>query len=113
MKKNRTTSLSPAQQKRVILVFFCFIVAALVYLTFLSDHSFLSIINKKSQSAELEKEKIELKKDNAELADEIDRAKNDLEFLEEVARKRNMLKKNEIIIDFSEKKQKEKKDIKK
>jgi len=116
MKKNRTTSLSPAQQKRLVIVFFCFIAAALVYLIFLADQSVLSIMGKKSRLSDLEKEKIELKKNNAELAKDIDRARNDLNYLEAVARERNMLKKNEIVIDFSpppKKKQKKKSDVKK
>lgn len=113
MKKNRTTSLSSAQQKRLIIVLCCFLAVALVYLVFFADQSFLSIMKKKSQFGVLEKEKIELKKNNAELHQEIERAKNDLQYLETVARERNMLKKNEIIIDFSKKKQKEKSDLEK
>lgn len=113
MKKNRTKSLSSAQQKRLISVLCCFLAVALVYLALFADQSFLSIMKKKSQFGVLEKEKIELKKNNAELKQEIERAKNDLQYLETVARERNMLKKNEIIIDFSKKKQKEKSDMKK
>lgn len=109
MKKKRTTSLSSSQQKRLIFIVSWLAAAALVYLVFFANTSLLSIMKKKSQLGVLEREKKELKVNNDELKNEIERAKNDMEYLEKVARERNMLKKNEIIIDFSEGKQKAKK----
>ncbi len=84
-----------------MLVIFCFIIMACIYLFFLADRSLLSILRKKSQVTQLEKEKKELILNNAELEREIKRAENDMEYIESIARKRNLVKKNEIIIDFS------------
>jgi len=109
MKKNRTTSLSSTQQKRLIIVIGCLLTAAFIYIVFLADQSMLSVMKKKSRLNDLQKEKMELEKNNIVLEKEIGKAKNDLEYLETVARDRNMLKKNEFIIDFSEKSKKENK----
>lgn len=86
----------------MLAVIVCFVFLVLAYLVFLADPSLLSIMQKKSQVAQLEKQKKELEVSNKQLAEELKRAENDLSYLESVARERNLVRKNEIIIDFSQ-----------
>jgi len=103
MNKKPPTALLSSQQKLTLIVISCFGALALVYLIFIADQSVLSIMKKKYRLEILEKEKSSLIIDNSGLAVETERAKNDLEYIESIARERNMLKKNELIIDLTPK----------
>lgn len=101
MGRNRTLPLRDAQRKRLLIVLFCMVAAALGYLVFWGDQSLVSILLKKRRLDLVEKEKKELIRDNTQLEESIDRINNDPKFLEKIAREKNMLKENELILDFS------------
>ena len=77
------------------------VAAAFGYLVFFADQSLVSILLKKRQLDLVDKEKKELVRDNAQLEESIDRINNDPKVLEGEARKKGMLKENELIHDFS------------
>ncbi len=101
MARNRTSHLHATQRKRLLIVLFCMVAAALCYLVFFADQSLVSILLKKRRLDLVEKEKKELIRDNSQLEESIDRINNDPKFLEKIAREKNMLKDNELILDFS------------
>ncbi len=110
MKKKRTVSLQQPQRKRLLRILFCLMAVALGYLTFFGDQSLLSIIKKQRHLERMEKEREELIQENSKLQEDVKQITTNPKFLEEEARKINMLKENEVILDFSGKPtQKEKK----
>lgn len=84
--------------------------AALLVLLFwllFSEHGLLGSRRVSQQIATIKKDNAELEKNNQTLAQEINRLENDSAYLTEIARKQELLKKNEIIFDFRQPKKNE------
>ena len=109
MLNNRTSSLPPAQRKTVIILLCCFVVVALLYLVVFSESSLVSIMGKKAELETQENKNREMREKNTDLVRDVELARNDLHYLEQVARERNMLKKNETLLILPPEKKKGKK----
>lgn len=92
------------EKKRLILIFSLVLFLVLLWLAF-SPNGFLNYCELKKNAAELRIKNQDVVKKNNELQREIDGLENDPAYIEEVARTRyNMVKKNEIVIEFNKKK---------
>ncbi len=110
MKKKPKSPLSPLQQKRLLRLVLFLAVVALLWLAFAPDKGVYSVLQKRSRLHELKVETDELEKQNIALMKDIERMENDIEYLEQVARdKHGLLKENEMVFDFSPKKKKDEK----
>lgn len=75
---------------------------ALLWLLFAPGNGLFSLLRQRSDLRDLQQQTEDLRRENAKLAEEIDRLENDTAYLEEVARKDyGLLKKNEQVYDFS------------
>ncbi len=109
MKKTYKTSWSPDQQKRLVQVLIFFTVLVLLAIILAPGKGLLFLRNQKVQIASLHAEKQNLLQKNIALREEIKRMKTDVIFLEEVARgQHGLLKKDEIVFDFTPKEKKKK-----
>lgn len=96
------TKLTPLQENRLLKIVIALIVASMIWLLFAPGTGVYSLIKLRSKAARLEVQTEELVKSNDELRAEIDRLKNDTEYLEQIAREKyGMIKKNEQVFDFS------------
>jgi cell division protein FtsB len=108
MKKKPKKSLSPLQRKRLVKVIAILGFLAVLWLLFAPDMGIVSLQRERNRLEDLKHKKITLEEENAALLKEMDRIQNDIDYFERLAReKHGLLKKNEIIFDFS-KEQKEK-----
>lgn len=97
--------LTQLQQKRFTRIILVFVVLGVVWLIFAPKMGFIALYKSKANVAKLEHEKALLVKENEKLQMEIDRIQDDIEYLEKLAReKHNLLKKDEVIFDFSKEK---------
>lgn len=102
MKRNPIQKLSPLQQNRLWRAAALLAVLALAWLIFSPGSGVLSILSKRKELQVQQIETANLVKENVELQVEIDKMKNDPEYLEEVARRDfGLLKPNERVYDFS------------
>ncbi len=76
-------------------------VVALLWLLFAPQYGLVSLWEKRSQLQTLSKENAELAKENEKIKREIEQIQEDPAHLEQIARKKNFLKKNERVYDFS------------
>lgn len=103
-------SLSPLQRKRLIRLTIGMIVIALLWLFFAPGNGLYHIRQQKKQLAILSAKQEQLIYQNRTMEEDIERLQHDKAYLEQVAReKHGMLKDNELVFDFSKAKQKKKK----
>jgi len=109
MKKTFKPSLSPLQQKRIFQFSLLLIVLLLSFIFFAPGKGLLFLRQQKMQVEALHTEKLVLEEKNKALREEINRVKTDVNYLEEVARgQHGLLKKDEMVFDFSPKERKKK-----
>mgnify|MGYP001552465207 CR=1 FL=1 len=110
MKKKPRQKLTPLQQKRLLKISAILLLAAIVWLFFAPDMGLLSWREKQSEFQQLQERKVQLEKENDMLRQEIERIEGDIEYFEKLAReKHGLLKKNEVLFDFSKDKKKKEK----
>lgn len=107
MKRTYKTSLSPLQQKKLYRISLLLVVIFLLVLFFAPGRGLFFLRRQKMQVIALNAEKQKLVEKNNVLREEIKRVTTDVRYLEEVAREQHgLLKKDEIVFDFSPKEQK-------
>lgn len=79
----------------------------MLWLVFAPNVGIYSVVKKNSSLRKLEQELGVLEEQNRELSRKIERIQSDVEYLEEIARgKYDLLKENEMVFDFSKGKEK-------
>ncbi|MCX5870975.1 MAG: septum formation initiator family protein [Deltaproteobacteria bacterium] len=107
MKRTYKTSLSPLQQKKLYRISLLLVVIFLLALFFTPDKGLFFLRRQKMRVVALNAEKQKLVEKNNALREEIKRVTTDVRYLEEVAREQHgLLKKDEMVFDFSPKEQK-------
>ncbi len=106
MKKQRRAKeeLTPEQRRkflRLVGVLFCL---AFCWVLFAPGAGVVSVAYKKMELHRTEDEFARLRADNKALRTEINKLKEDLKFLEKVARENGFLAEGELLFDFAEKK---------
>ena len=95
------------QQKRMFQFLLLLVVLLLAFIFFAPGKGLLFLRQQKMQVEALHAEKQELVEKNNALREEINRVKTDVNYLEEVARgQHGLLKKDEMVFDFSPKERK-------
>ena len=103
MKKNRPQNLSPLQQKRLWRVSALMVLVAVLWLLFAPGYGLVSLLGQRSELKRLQDETEALAVENKNLAEEVERLKDDPKYLEDIARKDyGLLKPNERVYDFSD-----------
>ncbi len=93
-----------SQEKRFLQIVAVIAVCSLLWILMAPGSGLVAFFNKRSEKKQLEREIIQLKEENAELKNSINRLKNDPQYLEEVARKEyGFLRKNERVFNFPDK----------
>ncbi len=106
MKHRSKQKLSPVQEKKTLRMVVVLIVVALLWVLFSPRAGVFALLKSRSELKNLQQQTIALEEENVRLQKEIDRLQNDSEYLEEIARKNyGLVRKNELIYDFSPKKQ--------
>jgi cell division protein FtsB len=109
MEKKHKTSLSPLQQKQVLRISLLLLLFFLLAIFFIPGKGLYFLRKQKMQVKALHAEKQELIENNEALREEIKRLNSDMLYLEEVARRQHgLLKKDEMVFEFSPKEQKKK-----
>jgi cell division protein FtsB len=99
--------LSPLQRKRLGRISFAVAIVLLLWLVFAPGRGMLYLHQQKKHLAVLEAERKQMIQDNKDMSLAIERLQNDEEYLEQVAReKHGMLKDNEMVFDFGKQKKK-------
>jgi cell division protein FtsB len=107
MKRKLKLYLSPLQEKRFYRIVAVLLTASLAWLVFAPQSGVLALLQKRTKIKTLENKTLLLERSNKDLEQEINRLRTDPAYLEEVARREHgLLKKNEIIYDFSPQKKK-------
>jgi cell division protein FtsB len=107
MKRTYKTSLSPLQQKKLYRISLLLVVIFLLVLFFAPGKGLFFLRRQKMQVVALNVEKQKLVEKNNVMREEIKRVTTDVRYLEEVAREQHgLLKKDEMVFDFSPKEQK-------
>ena len=107
MKKKPKKPLTPLQQNRLLKIIILLVVFSVAWVFFAPGTGVFSLLKVRNRALELEAQNEELLRVNTELQEEIDRLRNDDEYLERIAREKyGMLKKNEQVFDFSSSKEK-------
>ncbi len=102
MKSRPKKSLSPLQRSRLLKICLILACAALLWIVFAPDMGLLSMKREHDRLQALQQKKAQLEQENAALRQEIERIQNDIDYFEQLAReKHGLLKKNEMIFDFS------------
>ena len=110
MKHKPSQKISPIQEKKLLKITIVLVLIALLWVLFSPRAGVFALLKQRSELKELQQQTVELQKENVRLQNEIDRIQNDPVYLEEVARKDyGLVRKNELIYDFSKKKPVEKK----
>ncbi len=110
MKRRPKSSLSPLQHKMILRFVVLLAAVSCLWLIFAPNTGIYSALKKRSSLQELQEEIYELEKQNSVLRAQVKRIQTDVDYLEEVAReKHGLLKENEMVFDFSPKKKNEKK----
>ncbi len=101
--------MSPIQRKRLLRISFIMIVFVLLWVVFAPGKGVYHLRQQKKQIARLVVDRQILIKQNDEMEKDIERLRNDQEYLEQIAREEHgMLKENEIVFDFTRKEKKRK-----
>lgn len=108
MKRRPKQKLTPFQKQRLRKVCIALFCIALLWLLLAPGSGVVALLRQRSALEALEQETQRLKIQNEELQAEIEKLREDPEYLEEIARKEyGLLKKNERVYDFSKPEQKE------
>ena len=108
-KEKPKTVMSPVQRKRLLRISCIMIVLVLLWVVFAPGKGVYHLRQQKKQVARLVAEQQMLIKQNDEMEKDIERLRNDQEYLEQIAREEHgMLKENEIVFDFTRKEKKKK-----
>lgn len=108
-KEKPKTVMSPIQRKRLLRISFIMIVFVLLWVVFAPGKGVYHLRQQKKQIARLVVDRQILIKQNDEMEKDIERLRNDQEYLEQIAREEHgMLKENEIVFDFTRKEKKRK-----
>jgi len=103
MKKRKIrTKTTPEQQVRIFKITALFVIIALLWIIFSPTTGLYGLLKQKSKLERLQEKTVELQEENRLLQEELDRLQNDKEYLEKLARKQGLMKKNERVYDFSE-----------
>lgn len=107
IKRKLKQYLSPPQEKRFYRIVALLLTASLAWLIFAPQSGVLALLQKRAKIKTLQNKTLLLERSNEDLQKEINRLRTDPAYLEEVARREHgLLKKNEIIYDFSPQKKK-------
>lgn len=107
MKRKLKLYLSPLQEKRFYRIAAVLLTASLAWIIFAPQSGVLALLQKRAKIKTLQDKTLLLERSNKDLEQEINRLRTDPAYLEEVARREHgLLKKNEIIYDFSPQKKK-------
>ena len=102
MKRKVKTSLTQQQKKHLGRIILLLLVFATFWLIFAPKMGIYSLYRENDKLRHLVEERARLEQENLELRHEIERIQQDIEYFEKLAReKHNLLKKNEILFDFS------------
>lgn len=102
MKKRPKKPLTPLQQNRLLKLILVLVVLSVTWVLFAPGTGVFSLLKLRNRALELEIRNEELLRVNTELQAEINRLKNDEEYLERIAREKyGLLRKNEQVFDFS------------
>lgn len=94
--------LTPLQENRLLKIILGLVVVSFLWLLLAPGTGVYSLLKARNKVSNLEAETQELIRANEELRAEIDRLKNDPEYLERIAREKyGLMKKNEQVFDFS------------
>ncbi len=109
MKKQLSALIPISIQKNRTFITFCLVsVLILFVVVYFAPYGARNYFNLQNELSVINNEIAELTLENKQLKNEIDRLKNDENYIQEVARKKyGMLKKDELIFDFSKKKKNE------
>ena len=106
-KKFRTPPLSGLQRKQLLYFSLVIVSLSLLWLVFAPGNGLYHLRQQNKHLAALVAEQEILVQQNKEMKQDIERLQNDKEFLEQVAReKHGMLKENEMVFDFAKKNKK-------
>lgn len=101
-RKKPKKKLTPLQQNRLLKISLLIVCVMLLWLLFAPGTGVFGLLKLRQETARLERQTEELIKSNEVLRAEIDRLKNDPDYLERIAREKyGLLKKNEQMFDFS------------
>ncbi len=108
-KQKPKVSLSPLQRKRLLRISCVIIVGLMIWIVFAPGRGLYHLRQQKKNLASLKAEQKELIQQNSDMKIDIERLQNDTDYLEQVAReKHGMLKDNEMVFDFGKKQNKKK-----
>ncbi len=111
-KQKPKTSLSPLQRKRLLRISLAIVGLSLLWLVFAPGSGVYHLHLQKKHLADLKADQERLAQQNREMERDIERLQNDKEYLEQVAREKyGMLRDNEMVFDFAKKKRKQKQKI--
>ncbi len=107
MKNKPQKNLTPLQKKRVVRLTVLLVVVAFIWLIFAPDMGVYSVMRERSRLQKLQSEIDDLKKQNSHLVQKIERIQTDEVYLEQVAREKyDLLREDEVVFDFSSPKKK-------
>lgn len=102
MRKKPKKPLTPLQENKLLKIVLGLVLVSILWLLFAPGTGMYSLIKLRDKATRLEQQTEELIRSNEGLRAEIDRLKNDTEYLEQIAREKyGLLKKNEHVFDFS------------
>ncbi len=102
MNKKVRKPLTHHQQRFLLRIILVLVIFATSWLVFVPNMGVIALYRQNSELKQLVSEKERLRQENDKLRQEIERIQNDVEYFEKLAReKHNLLKKNEILFDFS------------
>lgn len=105
MKHRPKQKLSPLQEKKLLRITVVLVAIAFLWVLFSPGAGVFALLRHRSELKELQQQTITLEEENERLQKEIDRLQNDTEYLEEIAREKyGLVRKNELIYNFSKKK---------
>ena len=101
-RKKPKKKLTPLQENRLLKISLVIVGVTLLWLLLAPGTGIFGLLKLRQEMVRLEQQTKELIKSNEELRAEIDRLKNDPDYLERIAREKyGLLKKNEQLFDFS------------
>lgn len=111
-KRKQKAALSPNQESLYRRLVVGLVVLVFLWLLFAPQTGLFALLRQRSELKSLQQETQGLVEENEALRKEVDRIKNDDDYLEEISRRDyDMVKDNEIVFEFSSgKEKKEKKD---
>jgi cell division protein FtsB len=101
-RKKPKKKLTPLQENRLLKIYLLIVSVLLLWLLLAPGTGVFGLLKLRQETVRLEQQTQKLINSNEELRAEIDRLKNDPDYLERIAREKyGLLKKNEQMFDFS------------